>query len=72
MAEELLDSVLDAMGKNPEAKIQKLCLQHLPVELIQQIYEFSTTGDAKALSSTSRYMRSLVLSHIFRVGPRFL
>ena len=60
------------MRQYPEPKFQKLCLYHLPVELIQQIYEFAATEDAKALSSTSRYMRSLVLPRIFGVCPRFL
>jgi len=65
---QVLDDVLDVMRQNPEPQIQSLCLQHLPVELIQQIYQMSTQKDARTLSSTSRYMRAMALPYIFGVS----
>jgi hypothetical protein len=55
------------MKQDPEPKIQSLCFQHLPVELIQQVYGMCIQRDARLLSSTSRYMRSLSLPYIFGV-----
>ncbi|KIM33910.1 hypothetical protein M408DRAFT_325481 [Serendipita vermifera MAFF 305830] len=59
------DRVRGAMKKHPKPKIQSLCLHHLPVELIQQVYAEASQANARILSSTSRYMRSLALPYIF-------
>ncbi|KAL0572500.1 hypothetical protein V5O48_009465 [Marasmius crinis-equi] len=53
--------------KNTEAKpkLQKLCLMHLPPELIDYIFSFASLDQARRLASTCKAMKSIGVPHLY-------
>ncbi|KAG5644981.1 hypothetical protein DXG03_007355 [Asterophora parasitica] len=57
--------IATVLETNPP-KFQELCLDHLPPEILDHIYEFARLGDARILSSTCRRLNEIGRRHIFR------
>ncbi|THV00287.1 hypothetical protein K435DRAFT_461966 [Dendrothele bispora CBS 962.96] len=47
-------------------QIQGLCLQDLPFELLDFIFELSDSGSARCLAATSKCMHSIGLEHVYK------
>ncbi|PVF91906.1 hypothetical protein CPB86DRAFT_830330 [Serendipita vermifera] len=61
----LPENVIKVLERYPTPKLQRICLHHLPVELLQLVYREACEDDVRSLSSTSKWMRDVGSPFIF-------
>ncbi|EIN11777.1 hypothetical protein PUNSTDRAFT_142031 [Punctularia strigosozonata HHB-11173 SS5] len=64
--EWLLPKVMVLIKENPRPKLQRLCLAHLPPELIHRVMYLGGVDVARRLGATSSFFHQIALPHAFK------